>query len=239
MIVRSPSDDEIVAILNASDRAVTRLMLILGGAVLLLVALYAAAFFAGEVALLQSEGVQIAIGVLFVAAVAFVVVRSNRHFRSGAFSVATDPRIIRRRIDTHHRYWRWTLLSALVATSASMLSFSYALGRLSHANHFLALIAGAIMIVVMGLFAAHTLAGPGWFNGKLHAILNDDFVRQLRARTARLGYLAMMVSVSAGILAALWRPNLALQALAWSLYAGFAIPTLYYVIADWRAGREK
>ncbi|MEI9885991.1 MAG: hypothetical protein WDN08_05710 [Rhizomicrobium sp.] len=39
-------------------------------------------------------------------------------------------------------------------------------------------------------------------------------------------------------MATLWRPDFALASLAWALYAGFAVPALYYVIADWRASRD-
>ncbi|MDR3454976.1 MAG: hypothetical protein P4L96_19610, partial [Rhodoferax sp.] len=60
----------------------------------------------------------------------------------------------------------------------------------------------------------------------------------LRARAARLGYWALMVAVASALLIAVWRPDLTLRVLAWALYAGFAIPALYYVIADWRAGRD-
>jgi hypothetical protein len=49
----------------------------------------------------------------------------------------------------------------------------------------------------------------------------------------------MIAAVAAALLATILRPDLALAALAWALYAGFALPTLYYVIADWRASREK
>jgi hypothetical protein len=94
------------------------------------------------------------------------------------------------------------------------------------------------MIGMIGLFSVLMMVGPGWFSRELHAILNDDFIRDLRARAMRLGYLTMMVAVTAALLTAIWRPDFALPALAWALYAGFAIPTLYYIIADWRAGRD-
>ena len=94
------------------------------------------------------------------------------------------------------------------------------------------------MIFVMALFSVLTIVGPGWFSRELHAILNDEFVRDLRARTARLGYLTMMAAVAAALLTTIWHPDLALPALAWAFYAGFAIPALYYVIADWRASHD-
>lgn len=231
------SDDEVVAKLDASDRAVTRMLLTLAAALLLLVAIYAAAYFTGEAALVQSQSFQIAIGVLFAAGVVIVMARFGSKFRPDAASDASGPRIVRRRIDAHHRYWRWSLVSGLVATSSWGLNFNR-LADFAREDRGLALVAGGTMIFVMALFSVLTIAGPGWFSRDLHAILNDEFIRDLRARTARLGYLTMMAAMAAALFAAIWRPDLAQPALAWAFYAGFAIPVLYYVIADWRAGRE-
>jgi hypothetical protein len=231
-------EDDIVAKLNASDRATSGMALTLGAAVLLLVAVYVAAFFTGQTALLQSQVFQIVIGVAFTAIIVFVIARFGRKFRPDAYRNAADPRIARRRIDAHHRYWRWSLVSGLAATSMWGLNFNN-LVRFAREDQGFALVTGGAMILVMALFSVFTIVGPGWFSRELHAILNDEFVRDLRARTARLGYLTMMAAVAAALLTTIWRPNLALPALAWAFYAGYALPTLYYVVADWRASREK
>jgi hypothetical protein len=44
-----------------------------------------------------------------------------------------------------------------------------------------------------------------------------------------------MMLLGGVLLIELWRPDLTLRAVSWALYAGFALPALYYVIADWRA----
>jgi hypothetical protein len=241
MPIPAPSGDDIVARLNANDRAMGRLALVLLSAALVLVAIYAAAYFSGEVMMVQSTGAQIAIGGLFVVAVGFAFLGFARRIRPVAQSDANDPRIVRRRIDAHHRDWRLMLMSWLVMILGLLPTLTMAgrtLGALGHAYRPLAIAATAAMIAPIMLLSLLTIAGPGWGNRELRAILNDDFVRQLRARAIRLGYLTMLMTVSAGFLAAVWRPDLALQALGWSLCAGSAIPALYYVIADWRAGRE-
>ncbi len=242
MINNQKSDDEIIAKLNTNDRAMGRMALVLMSATLVLVAIYATAYLTGEVTLLQSEGGQIAIGGVFLVAVAFAFAGFARRIRPVAQSDANDPRIVRRRIDAHHRDWRLMQVSWLVMILGLLPTVTMTgrtLGALSLTHHLLAIAAAAAMITPIVLFSLLALVGPGCFNRELHTILNDDFVRQLRARTARLGYITMMLSVSASILATAWRPDLALQALGWSLCAGFAVPALYYVIADWRASREK
>jgi hypothetical protein len=46
----------------------------------------------------------------------------------------------------------------------------------------------------------------------------------------------LMFMLGGVLLATLYRPALTIPALCWVLYAGFAIPTLYYVILQWRIG---
>lgn len=241
MAIPSPSDDEILAKLNANERAGWQLALVLLSAVLVLIAIYAAAYFTGEVMLVQSDSAQIAIGLLFVAALVFAFASFARRIRPVASSDANDPRIVRRRIDAHHRYWRSMLVAYLLMTLGQLPTLtiaSRAFGTLDHSYRLLAVAAGAAMIATLLLPALVTIAGPGGFNRELRGILNDDFVRELRARTIRLGYLTMLAAVSAGILAVVWRPDLALQAPRWSLCAGVVIPVLYYIFADWRASRD-
>lgn len=241
MPVPSPSDDDILAKLDANDRATSRMALILLSAAFAPVALYAAAYLSGEVTLVQSEGAQIAIGGLFVMVLVFVFAGFGRRFRPVASSDANDPRIVRRRIDAHHRYWRLMLVSWLGMTIGLLPLVTVtgrALGALGQAHSLLAIAAAAAMIAPIVLFSLLVIAGPGRGNRELRAILNDEFVRQLRDRTIRLGYFTMLAAVSAGILASVWRPDLALLVLWWSLYAGFVVPALYYVIADWRASRN-
>jgi hypothetical protein len=66
---------------------------------------------------------------------------------------------------------------------------------------------------------------------------DDEFDSALRARTIRFGYMLVLLLLGAVFQVALWRPDWTLTALAWALYAGFALPAFYYVIADWRASR--
>lgn len=241
MPIPSPSDDEILAKLNANDRAGDRLALVLLSAVLVLVAIYAAAYFTGEVTLVQSQAGQIAIGGLFAMVLVFAIAGFGRRFRPVGSSDANDLKIVRRRIDSHHRHWRLMLVSWLTVILSLLPSVTIAaptLGALGHAHPLLAMAAAAAMIAPVVLFSLLMIAGPGWGNREMRAILNDEFVRQLRARTIQLGYFTMLTAVSAGILAAVWRRDLASLVLLWTLYAGFAVPALYYVIADWRAGRN-
>jgi len=232
-----PSDDEIIAKLNASESFAIRFALVGVGLVALMALTFAAAYFSGHGALLQNEFIQagVAVGVVVLFLTAFF--GFSRRFVSLAES--EDPRIVKRRIDVHHRKWRWVLVSNIPVTGICVWNFVRALNGLADIDRFFAVVFAGLIVFQVVLFTVHTLAGPGGFSPKMHNLLNDDFVRDLRARTARVGYGIMMLAAGSALIVGTWRPDLALPTLAWALYAGFAIPALYYIIADWWAGREK
>jgi hypothetical protein len=230
------NDDDIIAELDASGNFAIRIALVGVGLVALMALTFAAAYFSGHGALLQNEFAQagVAVGVVVLFLIAFF--GFSRRFVPPVES--EDPRIVKRRIDVHHRKWRWFLVSNLPVTGFCVWNFVQALQGAANADRaYAALFAGLIVFQVV-LFTAHTLAGPGGFSLKMHDLLNDEFIRDLRARTARVGYGTMMLTAGSALILGTWRPDLALLALAWALYAGFAIPALYYIVADWRAGRE-
>jgi len=230
--------DDFAAKIEARDRIARRMAWVLLGAPVLLAAAFATAFATGHVALFQSQAGQIVIGVLFAASILYVVSLAGQRFRPDIYVDASDPRIVRRRIDAHQRNWRLFLCSGILFTLPSFLSFGTAFHRLEHLDRFLALLGGGSLIATISVYLAPLMIGPGWLDRELRGILNDEFMRDLRGRAMRLGYLIMMVAVAAALMVALWRPDLALGSLAWALYAGFAIPSLYYVIGDWRASRD-
>jgi magnesium-transporting ATPase (P-type) len=232
------SDDEIVAKLDAGDRANGWMALVLLGLPVVLAVLFAAAFFTGHTALLESDGAQIAIGVLFAMAILLSFIRFRRHFRSEAYLESLEPRILRRRIDRFQRTWRWVLATLIGSSCLTIISTSYALGRSGPNNRPLTLLVAGGFVFVIALFSAMVFSGLGWHDRDIYRILNDDFIRALRARAARLGYVTLMAAVASALLIATWRPDLTLRVLAWALYAGFAVPALYYIIADWRASRD-
>ncbi len=75
------------------------------------------------------------------------------------------------------------------------------------------------------------MIGPGWLNRGLRDILDDEYMRALRGRAMRLGYLVTIAAVAAALIATLWRSDLALPSLSLAFNAGFTIPALYYVVA--------
>lgn len=230
------NDDDIVARLNASEEAAVRMALTGLALVVLMALVFAAAFFTGHAAWLQDQTVQAAVAAVVGGALVIAFVRFARRF--GPPVDACDPAIVKKRIDAHHRTWRWTVGSSLFSSLGCVAALSSVLSKAGTADRPFVLVFAAQVVFVCLLFAAVTAAGPGWFDREMHAILNDEFIRDLRARAVRVGYSVMMFAVAAALLAGVLRPDLALSALAWALYAGMAVPALYYVVADWRASRD-
>lgn len=227
------SDDEIVTKLDARDRAGGWMVATLMGLPVILAVLFAAAFFTGHAALVQNENVQIVIAIVVGATILITFIRFAR--KVGPAVDVYDPAIVRKRIDAYHRYWRWLLLLGLVSTSIWAFIVSRYLADLAQTNRLVALAWGVTLITNVVPYSLLSIAGPGWFSRELHSIINDEFVRDLHARTTRLGYWTLLVAVAGTLVIAICRPDLTPQVLAWALYAGFAIPALFYVISDWRA----
>lgn len=236
-----PSDDEILARIAASQRVMWRLVWTLLGGLGLIVAVVAALVFTGHAAWQQNVWFQAGVAAVMVALFLYVIVMMGRHFVPP--EAAMGPTFARRRIDAHQRRWRWALLSNLLV--GLFLAYNQ-----WHALNDFAALGDDRMRLLLGLgFGLYPLlmvailtVGPRWQSlGQLELAkwVDDEFSLALRARTLRVGYVFAMVLLAAVFVVTLWRPALTLTVLCWGLFAGAAVPTLYYVIADWRAGREE
>jgi hypothetical protein len=152
---------------------------------------------------------------------------------------ANEERILRKRIDSIQNLWRWfTVLfvcTAFTTTFTTTFSLSRALARAGSLHLIAALIVGVTFVFAILLYVLAIFYGPGYLSGRLR-VANDELARALHARAFKAGYLMLMFMLGGVLLATLYRPALTIPALCWVLYAGFAIPTLYYVILQWRIG---
>lgn len=238
--MNKPSDDEIIARSDAGKRIIWRMLLILTGGMVLLVAAIAVAILTGHAALLANFWGQTAFAAALAVLFAFTFASVVKYYR--AIPASTEPRIVRRQIDMHHRRWRIIVGVNLLTTFVCVANLSRVFGEFGSSQWPITIAIGATIVLLTVLFAIILSIGPGWAgmnNPELADTLNDEWARELRARTMRLGYILLMLLLSATLFVAILRPDLVLPALAWALYAGFAIPALYYIVADWRAGREK
>lgn len=203
---------------------------------LALIALIALGIGTGQNAVLQSTVFQ---GVIALAAAVFFGI-AFIHFSHRAIppEEAMESRILRKRIDTLHRNWRWLLLCLVVTSGCSTFSYSHLMNALPGSQPSIALLIALAIIFQTVLFSLHTLMGPGGFHSEVRRALQDEFVRELKIKTMRIGYITMMLACAATLLVIALHPAFSGAAITWALYAGYAVPTLYYIIADWRASRD-
>jgi len=232
-------DDKILARIKTSDRVMWRVVWVLTSEIALVAALIATAIFTGHAALVTSmlgQSITAAfVGALFV----YAIVMMGKYYVPPI--EADSPRLVRRRIDAYQRRWRWVILLNIFTTFVFVMNLCRFFPFPGVAHQRMPVLIGACVAGFMIMFAFVLSAGPG-FQGMAQPgareLLNDEFASALRARTMRFGYIVVMMLLGAVLLVALWQPDLTLTALAWALYAGFAVPALYYVIADWRASSK-
>ena len=238
MTRRPLSDEESAARAKRemSNRMKWRAVWVLIIGLALLIAVVAALTFTSHAALVLSIWGQTITAVYAVALLIYFIVTMSRAYVP---SIETDrPRLLRRRIDEFQGRWRWMILLQVF----SMLPFFAYLPQVfwvfGSAHPFMRAVVILLVFELMLTLVFLLSAGPGLRGmapGVAPELLNDEFVTALRARMMRFAYTLTMLLLGGVLVVFLWRPDLTLRALCWTLYASFAVPALYYVVADWRA----
>jgi hypothetical protein len=223
------SDEEILAQIRRSHRAMWFVLL---GLLLSLIA-SAAAVFAGRIGIVPPAAVEYFGAATLIVWFLAVFFPFSRRFNPPP--EANEERILRKRIDAFESYWRVMAVALVFFAFTTTFGISGSLVRLSSRYPVLALFGGGVLVLVVLLYMLAVFFGPGYLNSRLH-VVNDELVRALHARAFKAGYLALMIMLGGALLAGLYRPALIIPTLCWVLFAGFAMPTLYYVILQWRAG---
>jgi hypothetical protein len=228
------SDDEHLDRFKTRTRLMQRGMWGLFGFIMMI----AAVAFSGHAAWLASSWAQVIIVAVVAALFVYVFVMIGKHY-SQSFE-AGSPRLMYQRMDSHQRRWRQAILLNVVTMFIVVMTVPGLAEVLRNAPQ-VRLLLGAVIagIVLLMAFMLSVGAGrpPSMVQPGGPSILDDEFDRALRARTMRFGYLLVILLLVAVLQVALWQPDLTVTAIVWALYAGFAGPALYYLIADWRASR--
>lgn len=238
MISRHPNDDEIVTKLRRSNRVQARVLLL------------TAVLFAAEVAVLLGGTAfhmpsRLVGGIGLVLLLTWVAIL----FRNSDFvpppEAYLDENIFRKMIDDHHRRWRWVFLSffGLLVMQATQVTLNFlraskvAFPMSSDTLLLLPLSAGVFAFLTL-LTALQVCFGPGFFAGYYRRALNDELTRNQQRRAALFGYLLSIVAMSAVLIALMLRPQWGIAALPAAIAAAIILPGLYFLILQWRAGRN-
>ncbi|GAA0532428.1 uncharacterized membrane protein (DUF485 family) [Rhizomicrobium palustre] len=150
----------------------------------------------------------------------------RRRFRAAPEKLS--PNVEGRLIEHYARRQRWSVLF-VIAMTLTLLAETATTAPWSDR----ALFASTILIAALSL-----VLGPGFLDRHYRAANNDELSRALRARAAAIGYLVAAAALVTNYLVQALAPAVLPLAMRLSLAAIVIIPTLYYLIADWRASRD-
>ena len=135
--------------------------------------------------------------------------------------------VLRRQIDTYQT--RNNLSSVILLLSALLIAYRLAVA--THPNFTLM----ALFVFMVVIFCGVVCFGPGYLRKTYRDALDDELLRAMRNRAARVGYISMIVLAAAAYPVIALHPGLAPAILPLMLFAGVAIPTVYFVFLHWNA----
>lgn len=150
---------------------------------------------------------------------------------------AHSERILRRQIDTYSARWRWLTIMILILLPVMAHNLTARAALLRDHVSWDRLFQPLSFLFVALTFSGVVSFGYGFARKSYREALSDELARALRARTVRIGYLSLMGMLSAAYLAVLYRLAPATTVLPAVLAAGVAVPMIYHLVLDWRAGR--
>jgi hypothetical protein len=190
---------------------------------------------------LESAGIA-ALGVLVVWLAA--VFLDGRKISPGATN--NDEDMLRKTIDDQHRRWRWLyafsffVVAALAAVMTSAFLFSgahrapWSIDRMGAA-----LSAQSLTLAFFAILAALQVCfGPGFSARSYRRALNDELTRTMQRSAATFGYILAVVAMCGLLGAAAFRPQWGLAAMPGVIAAVVILPGLYFLVLQWRAGRD-
>ena len=164
--------------------------------------------------------------------------------------------ILRRTIDDQHRRWRWmyTFTFIMVGGFAGMIT-GMVLFLAAHlparpgsqfAGHPLLIAVPRFSILVVAvefaffavIAAFQVCFGPRFLTRASRRALNDEHTRALQHSAAMFGYLLCVILMCAVLCAIAVRPQWGLVAMPGTIAASIILPGLYFLVRQWRAGRD-
>jgi hypothetical protein len=80
--------------------------------------------------------------------------------------------------------------------------------------------------------------GPSFLTRTYRRILNDELTRAMQRSAAMFGYILSVVAMCLSLGAATIRPQWGLAAMPGAIAASVILPGFYFLILQWRAGRD-
>lgn len=144
------------------------------------------------------------------------------------------PGVQRRLVDDVTRRQRWTIAVFVPLTLILAVNQFTRTDLHSPDNWY----GPATFVGYMLMAALMLVLGAGFLSRRYRAANADEMSRALRGRATGVGYVVAMAAMGAIYLVHLFAPPAEGLAILLAMSAAFIVPALYYVIADWWAGRD-
>jgi hypothetical protein len=155
-----------------------------------------------------------------------------------------DEETLRRTIDDQHRRWRWIyiFIFILVGCLAAMITGSVLLPAahpLARPGSMAGMLVTVVDLACFAIVAALQVCfGPGFLRGTHRRALNDEHTRALQQSAALFGYLLCVILMCAVLVVMALRPQWGLVIMPGIIAVAVISPGLYFLIRQWRAGRD-
>ena len=153
---------------------------------------------------------------------------------------AEAPEVLQRQIETYQgRYRSWLVMLGVITAILALLETvfpnalpGYFAPPLYAFNWFGTLYALVVLHAILSSRRRPFLEIPEGVN------FNDELVREVRLKAARIGLVAVMLALAATYLWILYHPGDAALILPWILAGGVLVPAVAFAVLHGRAGRE-
>jgi heme/copper-type cytochrome/quinol oxidase subunit 2 len=233
-----PSDEKIIADAHQRLRGAVRATLVLVG---VFIALIVALCAANRLGLLPALGITHHVsGVIFtVSPFILVAIALAIAWRYRLPKEARSERILRKDIDTYHKYWRFSYLAGAFVLFLCAIALQQTMSDFGGAD---AAFTARLLVSSFAFLAVVTALvvcfGPGFVSARYRRALADEVTRALRARAAMIGYLIAVFGLAALLIAQQYGMTRAVSALPLVIAAACGLPAVLYVFLEWRAGRH-
>jgi hypothetical protein len=151
--------------------------------------------------------------------------------------------VLRRTIDDQHRRWRWfyvfTFLNVVIYTIPVSLALAFPGARHAPLGADPVAAVFSMNLAAVAVFAVLQVCfGPSFLTRTYRRILNDELTRTMQRSAAMFGYIFSVVLMCLALGAATIRPQWGLAAMPGAIAAAVILPGLYFLILQWRAGRD-
>ena len=161
---------------------------------------------------------------------------------------ARSERLIPRQVDVYLTQARWQWLLSLVLLLGPVAGTSRLIANIDEgirahrlpADYFShsAILSPAMLGILFIGYSLSFVIPITWFRPAYKHVLQDELVRELRAKAVKVGYISAVSAIGAGFIVLATSTVNPMQLMLWLGYLVVALPVLSYVALEAMAGRE-